>query len=456
MGRYYFSPPGAVHYPGLHLLGSRNWHDKNWERVQGLGESLTAKHSHLSGEFSGPVPLQRVVGSADCLANGETQPADIADFINGYPPECFIPVAPIPVPVPVPDAMAGYNAGSAFFRCQVQRLWARVIDWLYVDDAASIDAALTEFFGPSVTITIYPVEGDYPAVVTIVHPSWVIAVADGTRNFQQIALQGFASLTGPVNHGAYSTLGLWQQASSHIHDKIVASGVNDTRPVFLVGHSYGAAAMLLLAARYRFWDSGRVVKYLAYGCPKIGDIRARQLLERCDGLALTNDNDAVTSLPPDTLTAAAVSPLFPLLNWSGMNDWERAPNAMVQDDEGRLTPGPPLAMDFATLFAMVTRLVALQPINTILGHGIAEYYRRITLRCPNPGWPVDAEIVDMMNVPDDLPGTIGVAAANGALSGSASIVMGGKNRALTPDGGIVVGGSGALKPASGGILIGGD
>lgn len=456
VGRYYFSPPGAQHYPGLHLLGSRNWYDGNHILVQGRGEDLTARHIHQNGGFAGPVPEQRSVGSAACIRDGEQIPADPAELINGYPPLCYVPLPPPPEPPPPPEnGLPSFLTASAFYRCQTQRIWARVLDWLYEDDATSITTALTAFFTVPVTITINPVVGNYPATVIVVHPQFLCVVADGTRNAQQLAMQGFQSLGGPTNHGSYSTVGLWQQASAHIHAQINAAGVNDTRPVFLVGHSYGAAAVLVLAARYRFWDSGRTILYLTFGCPKPGDSRLSGFLESCEGQCMANDNDPITSIPPDLATAGAVSVLLPLVDWTGLAQWTRAPFQVVQYSNGALSPGAPVFLDFSTLFGMAQRLTLGQDPTAILGHGISEYERRILLRCPDAAWPVDETVWVMLEEDDQVENGLAFAGTPGTWPGSGTLVFGGTNTPKTPAGGIVFAGGNTPKTPNGGLAFGG-
>jgi len=463
VGRYYFSPPEALHFPGTHLWGSRDWQEKNWTRVQGLGEDLAARHRHASGQFDGVLPEQRFAGSLACASSGEAiqDAAQDGTLFNGYPEVCYIPLQPVPPPNPPPppttEPLEGYNLGSAFFRCQVQRLWATVIAWLYDDRQGDITTLLRAFFGSSVDIIYHSREGDYPRMVVIARPDWVIVAVEGTTTYQQFAMQAFRSLRGPQDFGYASTNRIWQDAAFHLHWNLLLDGINDIRPIFLAGHSYGGVASLILAAMYRFGHPTRTIKYITYGVPKIGDERLARLIRRCDGISLANDNDFVTSCPPDRVTTAPLVAMFPLLNFAVLGGWERPEGTTIMDSDGVLTPGPPLFMDFATVFAMVQKIVTLQPFDPIEAHSITEYARRIGVRCPNAGWPVDQEVVDLIGggEVDGEPGLLAGAewppdhAAGGA-------VLGGDDVAPELAGGAVLGGDDVAPELAGGAVLGGN
>lgn len=459
VGRYYEARHDAEHYPGWHNLGSRNWHDRNWEILQGLGEVLDTPHLMLDGRFGGIRPESVFVGSPTCLAEGEPigDQVEPGTLFAGYPEACYIPPAPPQIidPLPMP-ANQDFERMSAFTRCQVQRFWCRILEWSYENDQAAITQAVTDFADGAATITFHRPANPLPAITTVVTPRYCIAAIDGTRNAQQFALQAFQSISGPVDQGSHSTLPLWQEAAAYTHLQLVNDGVNDTRPVFLVGHSYGAAAALILAAMYRFGVATRTVKYLTFGCPKVGDTRLSTLLLRCDGFSLANDNDLVTIVPPDPVTMAAVAVLFPLTSFLPWYQWERPVSIMTQDLDGELSPGPPEDLDFGTLFRMTTRAVLGQEQESILGHSIGEYNRRLALRCPDAGWPVSAEVIDDIEQPDQVGGGVIVAGRPGTWSGSGCVLAGGGNRPPTPSGGVTI--SGGNRPPSyhGGVFIGGS
>lgn len=462
-GAYYFSPPDAVHFPGFHHWGSRNWQDRNWQQIQGLGESVSKPHVFVKGVYDGKLPEQRPAGTLVDAAQGTpiAKAASEGELFDGYPVECYIPrafVGPLP---PLADAIGPdvrYFMGTVVHRCTVQRLWATVIEWIYDDRSVDISNLLHTFLGNDVNVFWFPSTETMPATVIVRHPRWSMVACDGTRNFLQLAFQGFGSLFGPTNQGAYGTVPLWQAAARRVVQRMASCGVDASSPIFLTGHSYGAATVAIVASMLKWWTPNRPIKYLLFGCPKIGDERLAALLARCDGVALANDNDFVTSIPPDRLTSAALVPLFPLINFGLLADWERPEGTTLMLGNGTQVPGPPVTLDFGTLFGMVTRIVAAQDPSPVLGHPITEYARRLELVCPDACFPINEEVAAIMDS-EDVGGDPGVLLGGDGETPAETggVVVGGDNAALMADGGVVIGGDGeTLPPADGGVVIGGD
>lgn len=437
-GFYYFSEPGAPTLPGFHHFGSRDWLDRNWVNVQGLGEDQGTKHLHLDGRFAGAKPLAQAVGGPECFSAGDliANAANPFGLFHGYPLECYLPVNNNP-PIPPRPNPQDFERASAYDRCLVQRLWARVIAWLYANDQDAIKDTLTEFFTQEVTVVVRREVGLMPALVTIVADNWAAAIMDGTRDFDQLAIQAIQSLDGPADVGGFSTCPLWNDAAAYVNGRLEVDGVNDTRPIFLCGHSYGGAAALTLASKFRFASANRLIKYLTFGCPKVGDGRMVALLESCLGLCLRNDNDVVTIVPPDRVVLSPIIVWFPLLVFGPWFDWEVPPNVQTQDDDGLLTAGFEVGLTWSFLFALATRLAAGQPFSQVFpGHQIAEYQRRLTLRCPDPAWPVGTEIEEVI------------------ADGGEGVAVGNSERSTSPNGGAAIGIFERITTPNGGILIG--
>lgn len=397
-GVYYFSPPGASHFPGYHHLGSAVWNPTDPGCVQGLGEVITSRRQHYNGIWDSIYPQSRFTGSLDCFAEGESieEAANPDELYHGYPLECFVPILPAP-PIPPTVATSNWGRASAFDQRAVQLLYARVIEAMYADDVPTINAILGEFFTDSPAITFHPAEGNMPAVTTVIGADYAIAIADGTRNAQQLAMQAFQGIQSPTDFGVVETIPLWYQASNHIHATLEADGANLIGRVMLVGHSYGGAAQLILAARYRHAQTTRPVIVLTYGAPKAGGPKVSALLEKVSGASLANDNDLITALPPDPATLASIAPLFPLVSFLPWYRWTRSPHTWTVDVEGKIIPGPNVLLDFQTLFNLVDHAVNNTEQNSILGHSIGEYVRRLMLAVPVANWPLSETVLDLIN-----------------------------------------------------------
>jgi len=359
-----------------------------------LGEQVDTAQDWNNGALPALIPLPRVAGSIACINNGEllAQAADPATLIDGFPAACF-------------QALGNnltFAMASSFERCDTQKLWAAVIEWLYDFLVEDIVEILETWLGDDVTITAHPGLGSMPAVITVIHAEFTLAAVEGTTNFQQIALQAFDLFQAPQNYGQFSTASLWYNASQWIHEFLVDDGMQPGTPVFLTGHSYGACAMLILAARYRAWAPERVIRYLTYGAPKVGDARLHALLETVEGINLANDDDLVTVLPPDRST------LWPVEVFLGMpflfvyTNWIRQPNQVRQDIGGELFPNDLIQPDYETLLTMIQRALDSEPQNPITGHTIPEYRRRIMLRCPECRWPLFDAVCELL--PDEPEG----------------------------------------------------
>lgn len=449
-GRYYFSRPGTPHAPGPHFLGSRNWNDANHPHVQGRGESLTAKHEWDAGYEPPLLPFNRGVGPKDCLKVGSsiTQALLPGEIVDGFAKLCFAPCGEREEPM---------QNGFDFDRCQVQKFYAKVIERMYGDDGATVGAMFFQLLGPDVTVKFYEAVGLMPAVTTVISPTLTIIVMDGTRTFQQLAVQGLTSLQSPTPVGGFGTVPLWHQASQWAHTKSSNDGQVPGSPVMIVGHSYGGAAALVLAARYRFWNPARKIRFLTFGCPKPGDQALANLIATCEGMNLANDNDLIPVFPPDFTT------LFPVMLALGApalavwKNWIRPVNQVKLDANGNLDPNNLPQTDFDTLEAIAIRVLANLDLNPIVGHPIEEYIARLTIRCPVDAWPMLEPCVPVPRavggivVSWALPMVAPVVLAGGEVPADGSgVVLAG---ARTPDGSVEIAG---VRTAGGSVEIAGE
>lgn len=378
-GRYYFPPAGTPFLETLHHFDSRNWYDRNHFLDRQLGEDLITSQKWNRGDPPVVLPVRHASGKADCLANGD-QVADGVDYndaFNGFPRNCFSPLL---------DPL--FETAAAFSSCSMQFFYTTVLQWVYEADVTSITTAFNLLLGSVPVVRYHAVAGQFPAVATVVHPNFSVAVVSGTTNFQQLALQGFYGLVGPTNVGIFGTNLQHYFCSQWVHNLLVLDGADMGKPIMLAGHSYGAAACAILAGRYHFNNPGRDVRYLTCGDPKPGDFRLADLLSEINGIALQNTDDLVTALPPD---ANEIEPVVVALGLPSLRQfalWRYSPGRTLMDENGVLYPNQSPVIGFPTLLNYVGRALINLPIAVIIQHAVPVYRERILRRCPNPEWPV--------------------------------------------------------------------
>ena len=112
-GYYYKSPPGTPHYPGVHWLGSRNWLRGGDNPVAPMGELLGVKQLYRKGNLVPPPPPAVLVGSSDCIANGDAYPLPAVSrtLPYGIDSRCY-PGAPPADVVPPQDMTVWLDAAT--------------------------------------------------------------------------------------------------------------------------------------------------------------------------------------------------------------------------------------------------------------------------------------------------------------------------------------------------------
>ncbi len=381
-GRYYFCAPTTPFVSGFHNFGSRVWLESNWQKVQGLGEALDSPHKWNRGDPPAVVPNARIVGNPDCLLNGDL----IADALqgdqikNGYPIACYTPQVPLD---PTWETVSQWDI------CSLQFFYATIIKWISYGEFGLIPRAFQLLLGYNPQITLREGSGLFPTLITVIAGNVAIAVMNGTSNFQQLATQAFLAIVGPTEFGGFSTSALYYNCSEYVNQALIADGANPNQPVFLCGHSYGGAAMSVLAARYRNAKGGRPVRLLTFGAPKPGDFRLQEIVASCPGLALINDDDLVTALPPSRLDIYPVSVFLGLASLYVWDEWYRLPNQALMNTNGQLRFNESPILDFATMLSFTNTALTHGQLNPIAAHYIDDYRARIYRRCGGTEWPVN-------------------------------------------------------------------
>jgi Lipase (class 3) len=363
-------------YPLPHIYGSRNWYSTNATVVDpGFGESLTAKQSWDTGAPPIAPPLARTVGSDDCIQNGERFISGLqignAGRLLAWPAACF-------AGGPLDDW--GWAAGV--YRCEVQAWWAdRMNEWENNAPGAMVIELRKRF--PGATITVWPGERLFPPVVTIVHAAYGVAMIQPTVNAEQALVEVIEGIAGPTDMGGMSTANVWYwQGLRALRLLGVAGLAGDRLPLLFVGHSYGGVAAACAAAIARLGQPIRLIRYLTFGAPRIGDERIKRLLGLpTRGCSLANTDDAITAIPPslvDLLPAQEILALN-LLAWA---EWKTLPEVWSQAPSGKVFPNVDTILSTQELIDLFNHVVANGTFFGYPAHTIAEYVRRIRLRCP--------------------------------------------------------------------------
>lgn len=369
-GRYVFAPASAPHYEGLHNLWSKSWVSDEFDGQPPLGEKIDAQRKWDNGEPMSIYPAPIIVGKADCIHRGEVFPGGATDdLIGGFPVECYI----------VPPSQAAEET-TDLRDCHAQAFFASVQEALYQGDGSSAVLLLQTRY-PVGVVSIVPNSGSqYPGSVVVTTPDETIVVVSGTTNPQQWALQAMFGAAPISSYGWYRTLELWGQAASVVMRRVYDAGADPSKPIRLVGHSYGGAVASILAARFRFGQRGRTIQLLTFGCPKPGDDQLARWLSLVDSVHLVNHDDPVTYLTPSGVELAMLEGLIPTAvqdRWGAY----RAPAGRIQLSASGVREGlsGPSAV-YPLLFRLTTQAITSQAPEALTAHNMFEYRRRIV--CP--------------------------------------------------------------------------
>lgn len=363
-GRFVRVPTGTPFYPGWHHLLSRDWTSDERNPWPDLGEANTPR-AYDSGEPLQPEPVANLIGDSSCLENGEN-PDDTADsLLNGYPLPCYMPRAWRFVP----------DIGGRTFATEM----ARVVSDLY-DNNGNAGPRLNDAIGGNNAVVFPTTVGETPSGAIASSELGTFVVLAGTDNLGDLTLQGFLGLPPPTSFGPYSTLPLWQIAALNYCDRIDAFGPDLSKPLFLCGHSYGAAVAAVLATKYRIGLPDRVIILRTFGMPVVGDARMKAILDTVDRQHIANVGDFVCVVPSSHLGVqlnliAVTAQVLGLLG-----EWTFQGNQFLLYDTGQLIADDTNnVFQLGNLSAIARSLFDSTPVNPPFTHPIAVYIARLEL-----------------------------------------------------------------------------
>jgi len=348
-----------------HNLGSRDWTSDERFPWPALGE-WEGSRQYYGGLPPDPFPLPIYFGNEDCFILGETEPALDRVFLNGFDQRCYALDLLLQPPVIAPLIGLGH-------RPTVAQL-ASIQEQLYIDAAAAA-LMLQQLLGDgsSVSFVADSPTSSYSGSLIGISPTQVVVMSSGTTNQQQYAFQLLYGGLGPTDYGTYSTNAQWFANAAVLNDRMVAAGVDLSKPITFVGHSYGGATVTVLAAQVLNAHPGAEIQVLTLGSPRAGDQRLYNLVETRPGVNVVAVGDPVSAIPPVGLELypwflLAPSPLY--AQWATI---AKPRSTWVIDDFGNMVQGDPYLLSYANVYNAALAAIAVDPQPVYANH-LASYY----------------------------------------------------------------------------------
>lgn len=380
-GRYYRvrhdarGVPLVPVYNGVSHLDSATWWDNNFRLQQpALGEVLDSARTWDNGAPPILPPDPITVGSADCLANGE----DIASALDLNSPLRF---QSWPTACGFAQPIDIFGTWADVYRCRVQLFWAECLYALDKPDIPLLQELITRKF-PDAVFTHHAQAGLFPACFTVTHADYSIAGISPTQNAEQALVEVIQTIIPPTNQGNFSTASVWWQQANRVLNFLDDDGADPDKPVLFVGHSYGGASAEIASAIARFARPRRVIRWLTYGAPRIGDQRLKDLVDLpTRGCSLVNQGDIIGSIPPSLADIATLQPIFGLnlLPWAR---WLSPREVWVLNQDGTVEENATPTLATRDLSDLIAHVFATGTLFGIPAHAIDAYVFRLLKRCP--------------------------------------------------------------------------
>lgn len=440
-GYHYFSPEGTASIQAPHSFGSAGWlKDGMTYPVFPTGQVWDAGVEWYDGQEPTPIPPDQQIFDDAAFAQNLTWPVvPPVQVRNGFDARCFV------VGHPGVDIDVDEYLRPDVTDCCWQRVIARLLELMSSGDPADLTLFrdIVAELWPDYTLTIFPLDTVVDRWALIVGPTFQILLRVGTQSWNEIFIQVFHGFQRSRNFGPFATSAEWFGASTDQNGFLNAIGWNPDKPCVFAGHSRGAAILWILARRMMNDNRARVIDFLSFGCPKVGDERMVD-----DGgirfdRHVTHRLDPIPLLPPPIGLFEFLHVLAPFLSPEWLVSWQNfSVYQIVGDGWGnQMRPAGSLAPE--TYFAMILSVWAGRAVNPIAQHFLKEYVAALLECCPQPGYPFTPFIRALLF---------------GFVSGSAGGLMIGPRQWepwTTGSSGLAIGGGTPTPAGSGGLAIGG-
>jgi len=369
-GEFFFADPTTPHYPGWHNFWSRDWTTNDAPEFPALGEQKGTARWDL-----GSPPEIRVrpglVGSADCCAYGASYPPPFVDdwhLEGGFDFRCLLP--PIGIPILVrPRMCARENLIAA---CEVLLKLA--------DSSPIIVQVVRNWLGDAANVSVwYPSAGRNPAMVIADLPDYTVVLLGGSDNGEQLFMQALNSIIGPSLVTGYPAIGIWMEAAVACEARLRGViGTTTTKPIYLIGHSFGGVVATVIGLRMLDGNPDRFVQVTGFGVPKcLGQVQNRRSMAR-SWCFLANEGDPVPDMPPGLFQLGPVTLVIPFAVKIVWALWFRPGPQFILNQAGELRSDEGTVFYFWQLLDIMQSYLSADPYPIPFQHELFAYFQNLT------------------------------------------------------------------------------
>jgi hypothetical protein len=179
--------------------------------------------------------------------------------------------------------------------------------------------------------------GLFPAVIVADAGAQLAVFVGGANN----TLQGLSLLTAALAPASNVAVAQVNGAAlrAAIALELLVSSIRPTLPasVVLVGHSYGGAAVELLAGRWITERQPAQIQLMTLGAPRAGDSRLSAILDGIIHLRFMNPADPIPAFPPHFDEAPFAVFALGFVGATELNNWTQTGGGLVLHEDGNVT-----------------------------------------------------------------------------------------------------------------------
>jgi len=369
-GRYYWAPPGAQTYPGIHPYSSSVWLDPE-DRVD--AGSLGDQFTNVSKD-NGAAPRVRPIAQRfalrkylGCYQPGDTRLTFATETYGGLPIKCYRD--PI-------NYCSAYEGALDEHRKETWCFVAKVLEKLSAGDATVTDLLLS--YVPGVELVDVQLDGE------LLEPRWIAwkatcgrgIIVGGSTNTQQYVMHAFYGSDGPRRVGKFYTNPAWYQQSQLLRETFAAFAGPHRQHSFFAGHSYGGVLAGLMVADESLETNRDEYHLLTLGAPRLGNGEVYRHLSAVHSVFLAHDEDPVPAFPPSYPTLHDLLPIVGPLVYFFYQRWAPPPLQTVLAPDGLVYETHDWYDSYHAAASIAGVIANRSVLPTFYGHLVSSYKAR--------------------------------------------------------------------------------